>query len=281
MWRISIVFSLCIIFCSCQRDFNLDIKEAEKQLVVEGIISLQKGVEVILNHTINIGDTVYYDNSAFVNNAEILLANQNLEIIDTIQNINDGFYYSSSIDKLKADHTYKLLIDHMEYGTLESEWVTIPKDFSKLIPKIDISNNFIEIEIEFQIGDDVNNIAYTMGYLESAARENIEFNYTSLGFNDCERTFFPFRKVTSIFNQDCFNQPTNKYISNYSYSGSLEGLNFNIGLISEEAFDYFNSINNQPIGIDQLFTSPILLKSNIIGGIGFIAGYNEVTIPVR
>jgi hypothetical protein len=94
---------------SCQKLLEIPIPNFENKMVVNSFITKDTTINIRISTTsrINANET------QFINNALVLLK-QNNNIVDTLKNSSNGYYYSTI--KAQKGVTYKLEIQHSQFG---------------------------------------------------------------------------------------------------------------------------------------------------------------------
>ncbi|GLR19751.1 DUF4249 domain-containing protein [Portibacter lacus] len=274
------LLSIIILLISCGKIYDLDIPEKEPELVVESFISAQKGVKVYLTSTYPVG-TKFKDFSSYgISNARILLYNSNNIKVDSLIESQNGKYSSSSPIVLDITESYRLEISHDNYPTATTAWVDIPKPFKKIDTTYQIFNDTIVVDLSLtHSNEDMSDFSF--GFDLGANPLNFKYLPTSNpNIENCQTTRFSYKNL-SVYNKDCFIGNVVEFQERTISNGNSDEILYFIGLISPEARIYYRSINNQPSEFEQIVSSPIITKGNIINGEGVFYAIYEYELNIK
>lgn len=276
MFRIPLLFSVPFILAiGCNEYFNLEIPNNEEELVVEAFISTEQGAKVFLTHTIPIGDTLHWNEEYIVNGADVVIQEKQSKISETLIQNEDGFYISGGTLDFLPGNEYQLQINHELYGEVYSDFVKIPEAFETV--KLDIlqEKNYYEFLIEMI---DTSSFVsdYSFELIHDIHYKDIDFLYPSnLYLDDCEYFSVRLGGYSNFYDHSCFISERINYVTKVVIDIPQPELKYRVSACSPEARPYFISVQNQPIGLDQIVLSPTLIQGNIHNGIGVFFGIND------
>lgn len=105
--RLSILLSLLIAFSSCEKVINLDIKDSDKRVVIQGFITDEPG---LVSHSITLSRSVAFSASNapdWVTGAEVIVTDLSEGKMDTAVEVDPGNYLTQHTFGIPG-HTYQL-----------------------------------------------------------------------------------------------------------------------------------------------------------------------------
>lgn len=128
-------FLTLLLFASCEKVINVDLKDAGTKLVVEGNISDIPG---LLSHHVRLSQSVPFNatyNSLPVKGALVIVNDINTGIIDTLEEVIDGDYVTQNIEGITG-HTYKLSVNVGNNWYYASSTMPKPVPFDSLYTEV-------------------------------------------------------------------------------------------------------------------------------------------------
>lgn len=241
------VFLSMLFFISCQDVVDLDVPEGDKQLVVDGWLTDQPGVKMVMLTTT--ADYFANDEPPKVTDATVVLFNEN-GVVDTLSENEPGNYVTEHIGQVGA--TYHLFIRTPDGAEYESN----PE---LLKPVSTIDSIYYEYREESVFEDE--------GYYVSINTSE------PMGVGDHYRW-------KQFVNDEYLNEPFDLLYASDEFVDGNPILGFEINeepleagdmyrveqmSISEEAFEFFSQLQLQTAFVGSLFDSPPApIKGNIV-----------------
>lgn len=280
-----------VLFQSCSQKNLTDILPFEGQkLVIEGFITVNKSVEVLVYSTLSpVGDLT---DERFVTTATVHLFEDSI-LVETLQHDGDGLYISPNGFRPKFGKAYYLEVTAPDFPKAVSKPEMLPDsvpvftwDFTD---SLFIDNNTIEGRLAFEFQDIVNEANF-YGITIEAVYDGERSSISSLkeAFNvanpDCELFTGDYLKDKCFEN----NQFSYDFITNcrrYGEIGSRDlryhQLRLTLKTVAKSHYDYhyFLFINNNNDG--NPFAEPTEVYTNIEGGYGVFTTYLERVVIVN
>lgn len=106
------VLSISFLLSSCSKTIDFDLKESEVKLVVDGLITTASPARVKLSETYNFYST--QSTPPPVKDAIVILSD-NTGLVDTLDEISDGYYQSTILGVENRMYSLKILSKGVEY----------------------------------------------------------------------------------------------------------------------------------------------------------------------
>ena len=258
--KLIISIFLAVIFFGCQKNISLNIPKYEGKVVVFCILQPNQWPDMSL--TLSQSYYSYADTTGqptYITNAQVTITDQNTNIVDTL--IGHSFGYYQGHHNTVAGHHYIANINYQGKKITAETTVPMPVkidhiDYVKLSPPI--GPGVFDSSYFFSIF--FNDIPGEADYYAVTQSSKYTFNNAITGY--------------SVFTTDAGLDGkqidiTTELINNDSVPPSPPFLvTFNLENATKETYDYFNSINSQSNSANNPFSQPVMVKSNINGGLG-------------
>ncbi|AUD03125.1 DUF4249 domain-containing protein [Spirosoma pollinicola] len=274
------------------------------KLVVSGFLCPQDTVltvKVTRSNTV-VGDSIsLLQTGNNVTDAIVTLSEGDRSVVLTYNNTtprNDTIlpYYSISAKQLPviAGRTYTLTVKTAN-GQLATSTCTIPQAVDPTVIKFDSlaetqnrrlnGRYYIRVSWQDPVGQE--NAYQVAGIFRYTTTVNIrEENYNSLSFDDDNRGLFtdvgldgtviPSGRAFINANSSAINEQTGFY-NQYNTAA----ITVNLLSIEQSYYRYQEAIIRQRRSRNNPFAEPVLIPSNIAGGLGCFAGYNNATLTLK
>jgi len=296
--KLSVVYSisiLLIVSCTKRIEFNQD--QIEEKIVVNSLFTEDSLWNAHISHSRSILDTSQHN---FLDNAIVSIFDESNNLVTTLDHISDGFYQSSSVTPI-ANETYRIEVDAPGFNSVSASNAiptqvpivnvdTVSSYNSEGDPIMLVSMNFtdppgvsnyymIEMQYIFDMsqwgwGDDKER-----GRLEiSCSDPNIE-TVNSFSFLGVDNAYnYLLLKDDQFDGQD---YTLEFYVINWAEfkDEQLEG-EIRLMNTSEEFFNYRKSYEIYETALNNPFSQPVQVFSNINGGMGVFAGGTLNVWPV-
>ncbi len=278
---LSIVFS-----CTKQIDFTAD--QIQEKIVVNSLFTEDSLWNAHISHSRSVLDNSPHN---FLDNATVSVFDESNNLVTTLNHVSDGFYQSSTATPI-ANETYRLEVDAPGYNSV-SATNSIPTE----VPIINVDT----ISTEDSEGNPV--LQVTMNFTDPGGVSNYYMlemqyvlDYSQWGFDEEERgrleitcndpniesvNSFSFLGEENAYNYlllkddqfDGQNYTLRFYVINWADFKEID-LTGEIRLMntSEEFFNYRKSYEVYENAINNPFSQPVQVFSNIVGGMGVFAG---------
>jgi hypothetical protein len=288
--KIPCIFLLAVILISgCEKTMFIDVSENESKIVLNGIISPSSGIWLNVSESAGASSPLIKSYIP-IENATIRIYNNDL-LVTTITENNTGNYFSTAFYPQMGE-TYNILVDAIGYPAASSQ-VTVPDrveitdfDTSSVCRNRYIGDQSINKEIEFYLkytfldpADFPNYYMLGAYYLENGIYDPIK-----LETEDLEMNIYIKDGVDILaWNDSNFNGEPREFnvrFSLYKYEGFETEIFVTLYSIEKEYFDYLKtySQNFTVLNDDLLMFEPVLVSSNIQGGLGIIAAVSSSSI---
>lgn len=272
MIKLLLLICLALLFTNCEKTINIDIEDKGRKLVLNSIISDTGYVAVNLYKSRFILDN---ENFNYVNAAEIILWENNI-IVDTLNEITNGYYLSSIIPK--NNFTYKISAKK-DNLTVNSETKIPNKVGFQVVDTLSIlkdNSNLLRIRLKiddpkheqnfYMIGLNLTNIDTTIYFIENS---NIYFT-TDENVFDIHFDNFAFISDRKFSGSSFI---VNLYIDQWLYQYMGGTLLVNMMSISKDMYYYYLSLSKQLSTGSSPFTEPVMVFNNINGGYGIFSSF--------
>jgi hypothetical protein len=304
-----ILFLLVTILLSCSREINFIESEVEKCLVVNGLICPDSLISVNIRRTSSILST----ENLIVENAKVILF-KNDKAIDTLKYENNGNYKSDQYRAL-AGNSYSITVRATGYPDVYAI-DTVPEATS-ITEGLRIKGNTFDeygephIDYEIRINDAADRNYYELFFIQQQFPNKFTSTF-SISFQiepviadpvlraESDLDYSPF---TYLFSDKLFNGQ--QYLMKNKFMSAVTGGNFTTSFAPEAKAHYailrtvsrsyssyrrfwLRHYRNQQIGnkVEQpisttLLGSPVPMYSNINGGYGIFAAYNQTHFKLK
>lgn len=300
---------LALSFIACSKEIKFNESEIEKKLVVNGLICPDSLISVNVRKTTSILST----ENSLVENAVVILFKNNLEI-DTLEYFGQGNYKSLK-HRAFSGNTYSILVNSIGYPSA-SATDTVPEATS-IFDGTRVSGNSFDaygdphIDYEIRINDSPEKNLYELFFIQQQFPSKFTASYF-ISFQielviadpvlraESDLDYSPF---TYLFSDKLFNGQ--QYLMKNKFMSAVTGGYFTTSFAPEPKVhyailrtvsrNYFNyrklwlrHYRNQQIGnkVEEpisttLLSSPIPMYSNIKGGYGIFAAYNQTNYKLK
>lgn len=300
---------LALSFIACSKEIKFNESEIEKKLVVNGLICPDSLISVNVRKTTSILST----ENSLVEDAVVILFKNYLEI-DTLEYFGQGNYKSLK-HRAFSGNTYSILVNSIGYPSA-SATDTVPEATS-IFDGTRVSGNSFDaygdphIDYEIRINDSPEKNLYELFFIQQQFPNKYTSSY-SISFQiepviadpvlraESDLDYSPF---TYLFSDKLFNGQ--QYLMKNKFMSAVTGGYFTTSFAPEPKVhyailrtvsrNYFNyrklwlrHYRNQQIGnkVEEpisttLLSSPIPMYSNIKGGYGIFAAYNQTNYKLK
>ena len=293
-----ILFSISVlsILFSCTKQIDFTADQIQEKIVVNSLFTEDSLWNAHISHSRSVLDNSPHN---FLDNATVSVFDESNNLVTTLNHVSDGFYQSSSATPI-ANETYRLEVDAPGYTSV-SATNSIPTE----VPIINVDT----ISTEDSEGNPV--LQVTMNFTDPVGVSNYYMlemqyvlDYSQWGFEEEERgrleitcndpniesvNSFSFLGEENAYNYlllkddqfDGQNYTLRFYVINWADFKEID-LTGEIRLMntSEEFFNYRKSYEVYENAINNPFSQPVQVFSNIVGGIGVFAGGTLNVWPV-
>lgn len=308
MNKVFLIF-IALTFIACTREIDFKESEVEKRLVVNGLICPDSLISVNVRKTTSILST---ENST-VANVEVILFKNNLAI-DTLEYFDQG-NYKSSTHRAFAGNSYSIKINSIGYPSVYAV-DTVPEATSIIYGTRVSGVTFDEygdphIDYEILINDSPEKNYYELFFIQQQFPNKYSSSYF-IFFQvepviadpvlraESDLDYYPF---TYLFSDKLFNGQ--QYLMKNKFMSAATGGNFTsifapepevryaiLRTVSRNYFNYrklwLRHYRNQQIGnkVEEpisttLLGSPVSMYSNVDGGYGIFAAYNQTYYKLK
>lgn len=295
-----IILSLLLIACACTKELPFPGGNAKPLLVVNCIFTPNELLKVHVSESCHIKDNDCIAKN--IKNAEVFLKDDAGITLAKLEHAEEGIYiYNESISFGK---TYHLEVTHDQYSPSKVSAVSqVPSSFSstfvgkeegimngvpvwgfdvEIVDDPNVDNYYI-LEGSFEILDGFhdNGTVETNGYEEPHFAHhtldgNAENNSISAGF---DIFIYPLRSV--FLPDENFQGQTYKTrigvrdedLYNYNFENIVAHLS--IKSVNKEMYEFYKSLELARLGQGNIFAEPVILYTNIEGGLGIFTSYAE------
>ena len=293
-----ILFSISVlsILFSCTKQIDFTADQIQEKIVVNSLFTEDSLWNAHISHSRSVLDNSPHN---FLDNATVSVFDESNNLVTTLNHVSDGFYQSSSATPI-ANETYRLEVDAPGYTSV-SATNSIPTE----VPIINVDT----ISTEDSEGNPV--LQVTMNFTDPGGVSNYYMlemqyvlDYSQWGFEEEERgrleitcndpniesvNSFSFLGEENAYNYlllkddqfDGQNYTLRFYVINWADFKEID-LTGEIRLMntSEEFFNYRKSYEVYENAINNPFSQPVQVFSNIVGGMGVFAGGTLNVWPV-
>ena len=293
-----ILFSISVlsILFSCTKQIDFTADQIQEKIVVNSLFTEDSLWNAHISHSRSVLDNSPHN---FLDNATVSVFDESNNLVTTLNHVSDGFYQSSSATPI-ANENYRLEVDAPGYNS-----VTATNSIPTEVPIINVDT----ISTEDSEGNPV--LQVTMNFTDPAGVSNYYMlemqyvlDYSQWGFDEEERgrleitcndpniesvNSFSFLGEENAYNYlllkddqfDGQNYTLRFYVINWAEFKEID-LTGEIRLMntSEEFFNYRKSYEVYENAINNPFSQPVQVFSNIVGGMGVFAGGTLNVWPV-
>ena len=309
-----IILSILIISCGdMETVIDLEIPPHDPVLVLNGRLDTDTSVKVLISRSVGAFDTA---SPQMVNNANALLFEDNLfidsleiDLANTIFPYVQGDWSQIAMNYYKSDYipikdkTYKIEVTHPNFNNISGS-TYVPNDIILKNITIDTTSNDDRINFQFSFDDNINQQNYyalalnvacnksyydEYGYLENYSYRglvNMSSNDPSFPVNDIF-SGYTFVDDEVIFSDALFNGQEKNISIDLFYEdfqfGDCDTINFEFSTFSNDAYVYYNSLDNQREGgISGIFGGEVVpVYTNITNGLGMLISRNVQKVYVK
>jgi len=286
--RRSVTYCLCwFLLFSCKREISINIPDKASILVVDAALYNDSFISVSLSRTQNITDN---SKKKYVENATIEVFNKDSIILDVLSHTSNGLYLSSSLKaKSKDVYIFKISYEGNTYWSndrVPDSIKCIVQDTARVI--FSGKPNFFQFNLKI---DDIGLQKNFYGLKVKRYYKEIDGTDT-LSLDE----WCTIQSVDLILTEDPQTKFSNKHVlfKDVFFNGTQQFIKFGIpdlfvkqnqittslelfvSSYSENAFNYYNSVNEHLFYQNDPFSQPTLIKGNIQGAFGgIVAEYTQ------
>ena len=300
------LFSLFILFSTCEKEVQLDIDEVDSKLAILCNFSPDEPFILELTKSKAINSTKLASN--IINNADVQICVNN-ELMETIlpqnnsSDANTKYQSSVVLPKIKQVYTLKVEVDGLEPITATSsipEAIEISHSTIGAITPFETDDDETEgyqVRLGVQFEDPANETNYyqisfhqeVLTSEQAAQANNIEISSND-GYSLIDEDIISnFNLIDGgiLFKDLTFNGTTKEFVfqPKFFYKPGVPPttatpINIIIELrsVSEEYYKYYTSVYRQTSRENTPFSNPTVIYSNIKNGYGVFAGYSKSTV---
>lgn len=281
-----ILILFAMIFASCEKIIEANLEDSHRRIVVNSTFTADSILEVNISKSLHVLDN---SNVMYLNNAVVKLY-ENDQLVDTLQNIGNGDYTSTSFVPAYGK-TYKLMVSSANLDDVEGQnKIPVPVEISN----IDTMKIKREQEERMECKISINDPAGTDNYYLLQIYRYLDYyngpvykgdikNFSTVYFNSDDPVIEEWVNwgEGAIFSDDIFNGNSYKinidvYIGDIvSYDSTGVTLYYYLNSISREYYLYLLSLAKYQNTNSDFFAEPVRVYSNITNGLGIFAGYSS------
>lgn len=284
--------AFCLLFLACKQEVLINIEDKPSVLVVDADLNTDSFFSVNLSRTQNITDNA---GKQFLEDAVIEVFDKDTVMVDVLSNVSKGTYQSSAY-KPQAGHQYLFKILHNS----KIYWVNelIPDSMQSTIQDtgrivFQGKNNFFQFQLQL---DDPMSKKNFYGI-------KIKRYYNQINGTDTQLLveWSRIETVDLILTEDPQTRFSNKHLvfkDNY-FNGSKQYLKFGVSDLftqasqqttalelfvssySENAYNYYSSVNEHLFYQNDPFSQPAIVRGNVNGAYGAIVGQFQKRYLIR
>ncbi|GAB4025873.1 DUF4249 domain-containing protein [Spirosoma koreense] len=264
------------------------------KLVVSGFLSPQDtilAIKVTRSNTV-VGDSIsLLQTGNEVTDAVVTLAEGNKSVRLLYNNVAAGDtvksrpYYSinAKVLPILAGHTYMLTVV-AAHGERATSRCTIPAPVSPTTIKLDSLNRRYYVRAYWQDPAGQTNYYQVMGifrFISSSCKVCNNETYNTLSFDDDNRGLFSDAGVdgTTIVSGRAY--LTSSAVTNFYGQYKAASVTADLMSVDQAYYQFQEAVIRQRRSRNNPFAEPVLIPSNIDGGLGCFAGYNNLTLTLR
>ncbi len=295
---------LIFLFFSCEKTTDFKIEELEKKLVVNCIFSPDSIWKVNVSHTISPTDIMQFES---IENADISIYMDNnlLCKLDTYIKPENEFifpYYTSQDYKVpnNLNSEFTIKVKHKEYDSIFAISQIPKKPILKNIEieKISLTeSNFSELyvldaTIELTIDDPLEENFYFLNFYYKANYTKAHYDYIDTSYidiishefraNEASVENFFTSNIPILINDSTFDGQEQKYILDIGWGLHIKEMEdfdkFWVELTSlhSDNYLYIKSLAQQYITLNDPYSEPTIVYSNITNGYGIFTATNSI-----
>lgn len=290
------IILMALVLVSCEEEIYIDIKSVEKHVVVNSIFSPTEEFSLSLSFTRNVLDPL--DTKEFIDNAEVSVYDESDSYLFSLDHVEQGKYVKSGLFPL-AGKIYKLKIKVDGHPIITAEsLIPLQATVENLQTRsVEIDGN-AALQVDFDIVDsDESNNYYIWEVISANEVEGVPENNPStldiITLQDVNSYQSGGTRWSKLFLSDelfAGNSISNSFISiSNSPEGPVETTPTDeqksfLKLItaSQDMYLYYLSVERyrKQNDINTSTGVPIEIHSNIEGGLGIFAGFNQQLIEL-
>jgi hypothetical protein len=280
MKKIITILFFCFVFFGCQLTVDIDVPFEKSQLTLNSLFSTDSVWNVKLNLNRHILDKSPF---ATVDNASVVIL-ENEVVIETLASKGNGVYQSSG--KPIAGKTYTVKATAENYGSVQSTAsLPLPVQNLKVIfhePTQGESGLESVIDLKFDDPPGEKNFykmtafgeAYSVAQHKKIAKTTAPILLKRQGSNNDDNG-----EEEIIMSDLLFDGETHQMsIKTGNWFYGFSNITLSVSAISEEYYNYKETIQLQSETRDNPFAQPVNVFNNIIGGFGFFGGYTRSNV---
>ena len=299
-----LIFTCCFLF-SCQKDYFIDDFDFQPRLVVNSLFT--EGSEIVVD--IHSSRNVLESNSEIksVENAEVLLKDASGNLLAILDNVSGGRYLSNSVN-LKVGEQYTLEVNSQGFESVTATSM-IPYQVVATLG----NKEFVSGETSASLNVDINlrdNDASDNYYVYEVVDDlRLHLLKEQPFINELEQVSILLTSEDANQEQVATNNllQSRVFLKDVAFANAEYNINFKaksnpangpVELVSEDVFsdkkmrvvtasktmyEFYKSVEKNRLRGDanSSIAQPAAIYSNIEGGLGVFAGYNESVLPLN
>lgn len=277
-----LLYGIILLMMSCSKIIQVDYDQIESKLVLQGRLSPQRGLEVLVYRTKNPYEWVPVDSLEkiyFVENAVVEIYHRDT-LVDEAIHQGQSFYQSEDPSRISAGMDYSVRVSASGMSSVQVDQIQVPpeppevKNF-KLTPFPDNGTSFYKRDtLFFEVK---NRPEYTV-FAVDVRYENYPIDdydgfleHFGESFDPCDGLYY--------FTNTCFTESWIERKQQYYFDRKTDrNAFFLISIIESKIMDFIEDVSGDG---DDGFTEPPMHQGNVEGGFGYIVGENQVRFPYK
>ncbi|RLD47618.1 MAG: hypothetical protein DRI94_13750 [Bacteroidetes bacterium] len=310
-YSLLILFVSFIIFGSCRKKLDIDIPEAEKHIVLNGIINPDSTIRVRVTKSKSVLDNNEIEN---LSSADVKLFKNDIFVENLVFN-DSGYFYSNVKPEMNAN--YEIRTDYPGLNSVKADVFLLPPseiqsvDTTVLIKINNYGEGYIDTtyEIHFNLRFDdkaatsdyyflsVNTLYPVFFYTDTSMiftgyeeysyyfdttdpvlnKNNNEFIIDGINGRVFSDELFNGNSYTLNFIADFYNYKSDEYVKEINDEQYPVIIVLKLLKVTEAVYNYIFSFNlNEQTRFDP-FAQPVQVYSNVENGLGLFSGYTITT----
>lgn len=274
---LTVITSLLVLLSGCQTEIDLNLKDEDQEIVVNGIISPYKPVEVFVTWSLPLNGKP--DDFRVINDAIVELWEDN-QFLVLLQYQEDSFSYINAQVVPKAGSCYELKVVSDPYDPVIVSTCLpypVPVDTISAWKKLDVhGDEIVTFDISFSDVKDEKNF-----YLvQLSAGDRIFGLYAVNMYQDEFMNFAGENNFDGVpLSDKGYDGQTMGTRCYFYYDNDYHGSAVQVRLVSlsEDLYRYLMSYHKHRLSLSEPYIEPVALYSSAINGIGLLGGFTYTT----
>ncbi len=284
---------LSVAATSCRKELDIDIKNSERHIVLNGIITPDSLIEVEVSKSKSVLDTSRIE---ILSDATVSLYKDG-SFLEKLSFSDSGYFVSTSTPQINSE--YKINVD---YKDLTSVYSNVRLSEAPIIDSLsgflkyrtyeydEISDTTYEAHFNLKFKDPKNTADYyflsvsLLSPLEELGEEDDYYRVSYIETRDPalnkENNYFSLSGMSGkVFSDETFNGNAYPLVFWMWHDPNAESAKYVVRLlkVSEDTYNYILSYNLHRISEFNPFSQPVQVLSNVKNGMGLLGGYTITT----